>query len=62
LVWGTEMMNSAIEKTLDFMTSRNHPEVKYIKDVMAGAVLIASFCSVIIGSIILLPKIYHYVF
>jgi diacylglycerol kinase len=62
LVWGTEMMNSAIEKTLDFMTSRSHPEVKYIKDVMAGAVLIASFCSIIIGAIILLPKIYQYVF
>jgi diacylglycerol kinase len=57
-----EMLNSAIEKTLDFMTSKKHPEVKYIKDVMAGAVLIASCCSVIIGSIILLPKIYKYVF
>jgi diacylglycerol kinase (ATP) len=62
LVWGMEMLNSAIEKTLDFMTSRHHPEVKYIKDVMAGAVLVASCCSIIIGSIILLPKIYNYVF
>jgi diacylglycerol kinase len=62
IVWGTEMMNSAIEKTLDFMTTQRHPEVKYIKDVMAGAVLIASVCSILIGCLILLPKIYNYVF
>jgi diacylglycerol kinase (ATP) len=62
IIWAMEMLNSAIEKTLDFMTSRSHPEVKYVKDVMAGAVLIASTCSVVVGSIILIPKIYNYVF
>jgi diacylglycerol kinase len=62
LVWGMEMLNSAVEKILDFMTSRQHPEIKYIKDVMAGAVLIAAVCSILTGSIILIPKLINYVF
>jgi diacylglycerol kinase len=62
LVWGMEMLNSAMEKTLDFMTSRQHPEIKYIKDVMAGAVLLAAGCSILTGIFILLPKLIQYVF
>jgi diacylglycerol kinase len=62
LVWGLEMLNSAIEKTLDIVTVSPKPEIKYVKDVMAGAVLIASICSIIIGCIVLIPKLYNYVF
>ncbi len=62
LVWALEMLNSAMEKTLDVFSQTKKPEIKYVKDVMAGAVLIASICSVIIGCIVLLPKLYNYVF
>ena len=50
-----EMVNTAIEKTVDLVTSEYHPYAKIAKDVAAGAVLIAAIFSVIIGGIIFLP-------
>ncbi len=50
-----EMVNTAIEKTVDLVTSEYHPYAKIAKDVAAGAVLIAAVFSVIIGGIIFLP-------
>lgn len=61
LVWAMEMCNSAVEKTLDIIIPQKRKEVAYIKDVMAGAVLIASVSSVAIGIIIILPKFCEYV-
>ncbi len=62
LVWATEMCNSAIEKSLDILVPNYNKDVAYVKDVMAGAVLVSSICSVAIGIIIIVPKIYAYVF
>jgi diacylglycerol kinase len=55
-----EMMNSALEKVIDLMHPEQHPEIKWIKDVAAGAVLLAAIASAIIGVIIFLPKIIIY--
>lgn len=52
-----EMMNSALEKLCDLVQPDYHPIIKIVKDVSAGAVLFASFISVITASIIFLPKI-----
>lgn len=52
-----EALNTAIEKTVDLVTSNIHPLAKYAKDVSAGAALIFAFISVIIGIIIFLPYI-----
>ena len=52
-----EMLNSAIEKLCDLVHKNYHPVIKIIKDVAAGAVLLASVVSVIIALIIFLPKI-----
>jgi diacylglycerol kinase (ATP) len=39
-VWVTEMINTCIEKIMDFISLENHPQIQFIKDVAAGAVLI----------------------
>lgn len=55
IVLGSEMLNSAIERICDGITSEIDPNIKWIKDASAGAVLILSLCSFIIGSLIFYP-------
>ena len=57
LVLAMEMTNSVIEKLIDFLNPAQHPQIKWIKDVAAGAVLWTAVLSAIIGTIIFLPKI-----
>ncbi|APC48227.1 diacylglycerol kinase [Virgibacillus halodenitrificans] len=54
----TEVTNSAIEKMIDYLNPAIHPSAKIIKDMAAGAVLIAAIIAALIGLIIFLPKIY----
>ncbi|WP_121615059.1 diacylglycerol kinase [Virgibacillus halodenitrificans] len=54
----TEITNSAIEKMIDYLNPAIHPSAKIIKDMAAGAVLIAAIIAALIGLIIFLPKIY----
>lgn len=48
-----ELINSAIEYTVDLVHEEFHPLAKAAKDVAAGAVLIASFGAALMGYIIL---------
>lgn len=57
LVLIAEMINSAIEKMLDYLNPSIHPQAKIIKDIAAGAVLLAAIIATVIGLIIFLPKI-----
>ncbi|MDB5201573.1 MAG: diacylglycerol kinase family protein [Ferruginibacter sp.] len=57
LVLCLEMMNSAIEKLCDLVHPGLHATIKLIKDIAAGAVLIAAFISFICGLIIFFPHI-----
>ena len=57
LVISLEMINSAIERYCDLVTTDFHPGIKVIKDVAAGAVLIASITSLVIGLIIFIPAL-----
>jgi diacylglycerol kinase len=57
LIISTEMINSAMEKLADLVEPDLNNEVKYLKDLAAGAVLWASMVSVIIGIIIFAPYI-----
>lgn len=56
LVIGTEMMNTAIEETVDLITEENKIKAKLAKDIAAGSVLIFAFASLIIGLLIFTPK------
>ena len=60
LVISLEMINSAIERFCDLVTTDFHPGIKIIKDVAAGAVLVASITSLIIGLIIFIPALVHF--
>lgn len=53
-----EMLNSAVEKLCDMVHKDYHPTIKIIKDVAAGAVLLACIISVVIACIIFLPRIF----
>lgn len=50
-----ELINSAIEKILDFLQSQIDERVRIIKDLMAAIVLIVSIGAIIIGLIVFLP-------
>jgi diacylglycerol kinase (ATP) len=52
-----EMINTAIEKLCDVVHKDLHPGIKKVKDISAGAVMIAAIGSLVIGLIIFLPKI-----
>lgn len=56
-VIGAELFNTAIEETVDIATQEKQPKAKLAKDVSAGAVLFFTLGSIIIGSLVFLPKI-----
>jgi len=56
LVWVTELTNTCLEKMMDFVSKERHPDIKFIKDVSAGAVLVASATALVIGCIVFIPK------
>jgi len=55
IVLSMEMINTAVEHFLDLVKPRLHYRVSVVKDIMAGAVFLVSFCAVIIGVYIFLP-------
>lgn len=57
LVFGFELLNTAIEALCNHVTEEIHPAIKKVKDISAAAVLIVCAGSVVTGLIIFLPKI-----
>ncbi len=57
LVLTLELANTALERIIDILKPRVHPYARVIKDVMAGAVLLASLASLAIGAAVFLPYI-----
>lgn len=57
LVFITEMLNTAIEFLTDLASPEINPQAKKVKDVAAGAVLVAAIAAAIIGAIVFLPKV-----
>lgn len=57
MVMGTEGINTAIEKLSDYVQPNEDPKIGLIKDISAGAVMIVSIISSIVGLIIYVPKI-----
>ena len=48
-----EFINTAIERICDLIDPKMNPKIKYIKDLSAGSVLLASLYAVVIGCMIL---------
>lgn len=53
----SEMFNTAIELICNFVHMKFHRKIRRIKDVSAGAVFIAVVNSLIVGGIIIVPKL-----
>lgn len=60
LVIALEMINTAVERTVDIYTAEYHPLAEIAKNAAAGAVLIAALNALIVGAVIFLPKIFIY--
>jgi len=52
-----ELFNTAVERLADFVESDLNDKIEIIKDYCAGAVLISSLTSIIVGGLIFIPKI-----
>lgn len=62
LVLACELINTAIESVTDLVTGKNyHIHAKVAKDASAGAVMLASLTSVLVGATIVLPKIWLFI-
>jgi undecaprenol kinase/diacylglycerol kinase (ATP) len=57
LVLATEMLNTVAEAAMDYATTEYHPQVKMVKDVAAGAVLVAAVTAAVVGLLILGPPL-----
>ena len=55
-VFAIELINSAIENTVDFISLEKHDTIRKIKDLSAAAVLMSALAALIIGLIVFLPK------
>lgn len=61
LVVSAELINTAIESVVDLASPETHNLAKQAKDVASSAVLVLAITSIIIGTIIFLPKIYIFI-
>ena len=52
----TELINTAIENLADIVEPKWNEKIGKIKDYSAGAVLVSAIVSVIVGSVIFIPK------
>lgn len=55
LVWVTEMLNTCLERAMDIISLEKNEKIRFVKDMAAGAVLIASIIALIVASFIFLP-------
>lgn len=55
LVMVAEMINTAVEKTVDIITGEYHPLAKAAKNVAAGAVLLSAINALVMAYIIFVP-------
>jgi len=57
-VWVAEIFNTCIESVMDYINIERDPEIKFIKDLASGAVLIAAITSLAVALIIFIPKFF----
>lgn len=57
MVLASEIVNTTIEKIIDYIKPEYHPVAGFIKDAAAGAVLISAITAATTGLIIFLPKL-----
>ena len=54
------MVNTALERVIDLITEDYHPLARLVKDVAAGAVLIAAINSIVVGYLLFFDRLSSY--
>jgi diacylglycerol kinase len=57
LVFAIEIINTAVEKVLDIVHPHDHHQIAYVKDALAGAVLIAALIALGVGFFVFYPHV-----
>ncbi len=57
MVWMAELSNTVLENVVDLLSPDYHALAKTAKDVKAGVVVVASLAAVLIGLLVLGPKL-----
>lgn len=55
-----EMINTVVERMMNALKPGFHPYARVVKDIMAGAVLLASLSTLIIGLWIFIPPLFRF--
>lgn len=61
LVLISEAFNSSVEAMCDALSKEYNENIRYAKDVAAGAVLLSAILSIIIGTTIFVPYVYTFI-
>ena len=56
LILALELFNAALEALIDLLHPSYHPEIKAMKDMSAGAVLLLSVASLVIGGVMVVDR------
>ncbi|GAI91470.1 unnamed protein product [marine sediment metagenome] len=57
-VLGIELMNTQVERTTNLIDKNHNPEIRIIKDLAAGAVLLIVMVAAIVAGFIFIPYIF----
>ena len=57
LVLALELLNTAGEKLVDILSPDHDPRYGMVKDILAGAVLVAALAAAIVGALVFLPRL-----
>lgn len=57
LVLITEMLNTAIEEAINLLIKKHNLHAKLAKDISAAATLFAGICAIIVGCLVLGPRL-----
>lgn len=57
MVTAAEAMNTAVERLCDFIEEGHNPRIGIIKDIAAGAVLLAAVFAAAVGIVVFLPPV-----
>ncbi len=58
-VLAVELMNSAFEALVDHLHPDRHPEIRIIKDMDAGGVLLVSLGALVVGGLLILFELWR---
>lgn len=57
LAMALELLNTAGEKLVDILSPGHDPRYGLVKDILAGAVLVAALAAAVVGALVFLPKL-----